>query len=326
MSAPVDPASRVPNEPNGEMQSGARKPDVPSDASVRSATMPASRIFLWSIRRELWQHRGIVSVPLWIAVIVLLAMLVAPLDIPNLAREFNDQSPERQTWLMTVPFDLVARILRAISFFIGIGYCIDALYSERRDRSILFWKSLPVSNAATVLSKALVPFVILPVVTVVAIIVTQLMMLLIGSARLAISGEDTSLLWTHVPLIRIWLMAAYTAVTLTLWHAPLYGWLLLVSAWARKAPFAWAVLPVVVLGIVEAIVLRSASFFGLIKARVMGGLDEALAGMAAGQSQGAAGVPDPWDFFVLPGVWIGMMIAAAFIATSIWLRRRGEPI
>ena len=325
MSAPIDPASRMPIQP-GEMELVAREPDLPPNASVRPATMPTSRLFFWSIRRELWQHRGIVSAPLWIAGIVLLAMLVAPLDIPNLVREFDDQSPERQTWLMSVPFDLVARILRAISFFIGIGYCVDALYSERRDRSILFWKSLPVSNAVTVLSKALVPFVVLPVVTVVAIVATELMMLLIGTARLAISGEDASLLWTQVPLIRIWMLAAYTAVTLTLWHAPLYGWLLLVSAWARKAPFAWAILPVVVLGIVEAIVFRSASFLGLIKARVLGGLDEALAGIATGRSQATTGVPDPWEFFMVPGVWIGITIAAAFIFAAVWLRRRGEPI
>ena len=57
-------------------------------------------------------------------------------------------------------------------------YCLDALYGERRDRSILFWKSLPVSDLTTVLSKASIPIVVLPLLTFAVTVATQLIMLL----------------------------------------------------------------------------------------------------------------------------------------------------
>ena len=76
----------------------------------------------------------------------------------------------------------------AAAFVVGVFYCLDALHGERRDRSILFWKSLPVSDLTTVLSKASIPLVILPLITFAIVIATQLIMLLLSSAAMLISG------------------------------------------------------------------------------------------------------------------------------------------
>ena len=71
----------------------------------------------------------------------------------------------RQRAAIEMPYDIAAMMIMFTVFIVGIFYCLDALHGERRDRSILFWKSLPVSDLTTVLSKVFVPLVILPVLT-----------------------------------------------------------------------------------------------------------------------------------------------------------------
>ena len=63
------------------------------------------------------------------------------------------------------------------AFLVGVFYCLDALHGERRDRSILFWKSLPVSDLTTVLAKASVPCRVLPPRAFALALATQLMLL-----------------------------------------------------------------------------------------------------------------------------------------------------
>ena len=92
-------------------------------------------------------------------------------------------------------------------------YCLDALHGERRDRSILFWKSLPVSDLTTVLSKASIPLVILPLLTFAITVATQLIMLLLSSAVLLASGLSVATLWTQLSLFQMSLMLLYHLVT-----------------------------------------------------------------------------------------------------------------
>ena len=97
------------------------------------------------------------------------------------------------------------------TFIIGVFYCLDALYGERRDRSILFWKSLPVSDLTTVLSKASIPLVVLPLLTFAITVVTQLLMLLLSAAVLAGSGLSVTPL-TQLPLFQMSLVLLYHLV------------------------------------------------------------------------------------------------------------------
>lgn len=143
------------------------------------------------------------------------------------------------------------------TFVVGIFYCLDGLYGERRDRSTLFWKSLPVSDLTTVLSKSSIPLVLLPLLTFAITVVTQGIMLLLGSARLAGSGLSQTL-WSHVSLFQMSMLLLYHLVTVhALWWAPFFGWMLLVSAWARRAPFLWATLPLLAISIVERIAFNT---------------------------------------------------------------------
>src|ERR1041384_962380 len=103
------------------------------------------------------------------------------------------------------------------AFIVGVFYCLDALYGERRDRSILFWKSLPVSDLTTVLSKVFIPLVILPVITFVIVIATQFIMLLISTVALLPSGLAGTT-WALLSWPRLCLILFYGLITSALWE------------------------------------------------------------------------------------------------------------
>src|SRR6266704_6630884 len=100
--------------------------------------------------------------------------------------------------VLDIPYELAAALIMGTAFIVGIFYSLDALYGERRDRSILFWKSLPVSDLTTVLAKLTVPLFVLPLLSFAITVVTQLIMLLVSSAILLGSGLKIATLWTQV--------------------------------------------------------------------------------------------------------------------------------
>src|SRR5205807_10302029 len=188
---------------------------------------PATQRIYWSIRRELWEHRSIYIAPLAAAAIFLFGFLVA---LPHHLRGVKTLDQAHQ--VLDKPYELSAALIMGTAFIVGIFYSLDALYGERRDRSILFWKSLPVSDLTTVLSKFTIPLIILPLLSFAIAVVTQFVMLLLSS------GLSAGTLGARMSFFHLSLMLLYHILTVHgLWYAPLYGWLLLVSAWAPRAPF-----------------------------------------------------------------------------------------
>jgi ABC-2 type transport system permease protein len=210
-------------------------------------------------------------------------------------------------------------------FIVGIFYSLDALYGERRDRSILFWKSLPVSDLTTVLSKFAIPLVILPLVTFAIAVVTQFAMMLLSSAVLLGSGASVGTLGARMSFFHMSLMLLYHMVTVHgLWYAPLYGWLLLISAWAPRAPFIWAFLPPFVIWGVEKLAFRTSHFLGMLQYRLSG--PEPTTTPKSGNLMDMVSALTPAQFFGTPGLWVGLAVAAIFLATAVRLRRYREPI
>lgn len=289
--------------------------------SVAPVTIPASRAFYWSVRRELWENPSIYMAPLAVATVVLFAFSIS--SIMGIWEPRLRLVPSRPQ----MPYDMAAGVLMLTSIIVSLFYCLDALQSERQDRSILFWKSLPVSDAMTVLAKASIPLVVVPLLTFAITIVMQWIMLLVSSAVLLVSGQSVPMLWRSLPLASMWLLLLYHLVTgHAIWPFPIYCWLLLVSAWARRATFLWAALPLVAIAGVEAIVFRTRYFAELIGRRFIG---EAP---AMNMTPGGMGL-DPLTthvtvgrFLTSPGLWVGMAVAAACLAAAVRLRRNREPI
>jgi ABC-2 type transport system permease protein len=285
------------------------------------ATIPVSRAFYWAVRRELWENRSIYIAPLAVSAVVLLAFSVsAGLGIWEPRLRLDPSRPE-------MPYQMAAGVMMLTIILISVFYCLDALHGERRDRSILFWKSLPVSDVTTVLAKASIPLVVLPLLAFAITVAMQWSMLLVSIGVLLASGQSVATLWRSLPLTSMSLLLLYHLLTgHAIWPFPIYCWLLLVSGWARRATFLWAALPVVAIAGVEGVVFRSSHFAEFIGRRLIG---DAPAMQMGAQTMGL----DPMTthvtvdrFLMSPGLWIGFAIAAAFLIAAVRLRRYQGPI
>ncbi len=299
-------------------------PDFPRDSQISDsqgitpASLPASRLMYWSVRRELWENRFLYIAPLAVAAVTLLGYMIASMGY---AMSTTDMARRRSA--LEDPFSFAMGVILAAAFIAGIFYSLEALHGERRDRSILFWKSLPVSDFTTVLAKASIPLVVVPLLGFVIVVATELIMLLLGSLVLLGSGLSVARLWTGA--LQMSLILLYHLVTVhILWHAPVYSWLLLVSGWARRAAFLWATLPALAICGVEKIVFNTTHVAAFIGYRFPGGPE-------------AMTMPDkfptdptmhlsPGTFLSTPGLWLGLAVAAALLAATVRMRRYQGPI
>jgi ABC-2 type transport system permease protein len=229
---------------------------------------------------------------------------------------------------------LVVFVMGTIAFF----YSLDALYSDRRDRSVLFWKSLPLSDAETVLAKFFTAAVGIPVVAAVAALLAQLIAAAGASAKVAIIGGDPSVLWNPAVLATALGSVGLMAAVSVLWYAPLVAYLLLVSAWSPRSPFLWASLPPVAVVMLERIAFGTAyvqtflvhRFLGPFKAMVND--TSATPGVVVRQHSGELDITTTaadlggriLDFVISPSMLVGLLGAAALIALAIWGRRYRE--
>jgi ABC-2 type transport system permease protein len=317
----------------------------------------------WLLRRELWENKGsMVRVPVIIA-LTMLAFLICMVGYGMFHTGFGDsvtvngQAISKITMWNAMPLERRAEIahglagayiafaaplflvLPLVSFF----YCLAALYDDRRDRSILFWKSLPISDQSTVLSKVATALCVAPLITMAVGTAAALTMLVIGVAMASFSGLHIAGLvlsspeFYLAPLRLIGLLPVYV-----LWALPTVGWLLMVSSWARSKVFLWAVgVPLLGLLLVQWFNFMATNFLGAglnvklfehIVARGLGGLIPGIwmkfgnvssDGMLT-QTRGidAGGVfAQSWLTLLQPGLWIGVIAGAAMIYAAMRLRR-----
>lgn len=304
--------------------------EFPDSAPAAPANLPWTRTFYWSVRRELWENRAIYFAPLAAAGLALFGFLITCWRLPHAVRAAAAVAldPKKHEALMA-PYVFTAFAVQAVGIIVVIFYSLSALHVERRDRSILFWKSLPVSDLTTVLSKAAIPLLVMPVVVLASIFGAELVILALSTVIVMLNGIAPQFLWSR---LSVGFMSAVLAVGvpyLALWCAPVWAWTLLVSAWAKRMTFLWAVLPPMAVIIVERMALgkKGGFFTALFSRRLAGGFIEAFSVGGKGK------VPlhswadfDPARMFSNSGLWIGLAFAVAFLAAAVRLRRSREPI
>jgi len=282
--------------------------------------------FYWSVRRELWEYRFLYTAPLIVAGTFLFGFLISLGHLPDRVRASLALDQTQQRAALVAPYEIMGGVMMFTAILVSMFYCLDALYGERRDRSIVFWKSLPVSDLTTVLAKMSFPLVIVPVIASAVGAVLQLIMMLLSSVALAASGLSVATLWSELPWFRMSLLLLYHILTAhALWPAPVYGWMLVVSGWARRATFLWASLPVLAIAGVEAIAFRTSHFLTFVGGRLIG---YAPVNMNEGNDfpTNPMAHVDPGSFLSSPGLWGGLLVTAGFVAIAVWLRRRQGPI
>lgn len=300
-------------------------PERSSSGEARPDSAPATRPFYWSVRRELWENRSVYLAPLAVAAVALIGFALNTIGLAERRRDVLLLDAAEQRAQIGMPYDMVAMVLIVTGLIVAVFYSLDALHGERRDRSILFWKSLPVSDRTTVLSKAFIPLVVIPsIVFALTVTVHLLMLLWTGIVLLAHGMSPLSTFGAWNPFEQSAILL-YGLVVLVLWHAPLYAWFLLVSGWARRAIVLWAVLPLVAFSALFRVAWASTDVCALLLYRVVGGVQQAFAFTSDGPVESLSQLT-PGSFLATPGLWIGLVIAAVLLAAAVRVRRNREPI
>lgn len=297
------------------------------------------------LRRELWEHKALYVTPFVVAALIVFGFVLSFLTMVFTGVSFKGAVAALELTgapaglaggaaLIGVPFGVLYVALAAVIFF----YCIDALYAERQDKSILFWRSLPVTDTETVLSKFLTAAVLAPLLTALVMVATQVLLLLLASIAIFLgSGNPVELLLSPLPFVQLWVLFTYLLVTSALWFAPVIGWFLLCSAFAKRSVLIWVVVPWLVLMMLEGIVLRQGRIAGVISRRFSGGYEHALEFPGISDigtidedavidmvRNGTINVFDaiaPGKYLMSAGLWSGLVVAALFIAAAIYCRR-----
>jgi ABC-2 type transport system permease protein len=310
----------------------------------------------WLLKREFWEHKGgffwaPIIVSLIVTVITAGSVLIGVTKgseasikingqvVTNLADRFSGEEKAAVVEQFASGYMASAVPLLFVLAFTVFFYCLNALYDERKDRSVLFWKSLPITDGATVLSKIAMALGFAPIMaiffgTILALLVVTFIGL--GAAVMGVNifgGVLSSSALYLAPLQIVAMLPIYA-----LWALPTVGWLLMVGAWARSKPFLWAVgTPLLTVGLIawfnkmlsfgwdidwmwKYIVGRGllsvtpGSWFAYLphdlkRTNLMEPLDM---GSRLVQS---------WQQLTTPNLWIGVAVGAAMIYIAIRLRR-----
>jgi ABC-2 type transport system permease protein len=310
------------------------------------------RRLLALVHREFWENKGALrTTPLVIGGIYIAFLLMSIFTTAHFDNEMYTFR-EAVRYLAEQPADFRASHAQDVMIgssvfftmvlsFVVFFYLLGALYDDRKDRSILFWKSLPASDALTIASKLMAAMVLAPLIFWAVFVVTQIVMAIIASLMVLSVGENPwTLFLSVVNPFKAWFILLVSYLAASIWFLPIYGWLLLVSAFAPRIPLLFAVLPPVVFAILQIWIdfLRTftldSSLFGLIGEWVVNSPAILTAQVHDGRGVLALGAPltDDFDHAVtLANIFdrlfsmqmlVGLAVAAVLLAGALWLRRR----
>ena len=306
------------------------------------------------VKREYWENKGAFrTTPLVIGGIYIVLILMFLVTFNHFDNEFQSLK-ELSRWLSQTEAGLRGEIIYAVTVavfpalftlvlaFVVFFYLLGSLYDDRKDRSILFWKSLPASDTMTMGSKLISAMVVAPLIFWVIYVLTHIVIMLIMSVVVLSLGENPWTLFVGIGNpFKAWSMVLLSYLAQSVWALPLYGWLMLVSSFAPRIPLLFAVLPPVVIAVLQIWIEFLQTF--TLKKNLFGVIGEWFANspliLSANNSgddklEVALGIPltDTFDHAATVGnifdrlfsthMLIGLAVAAVFLGTALWLRRR----
>jgi ABC-2 type transport system permease protein len=304
------------------------------------------------VHREYWENKGAFrTTPLVIGGIYIVFLLMSIFTTAHFDNElytFREAirllAEQPEEFRATHGYEVMlgsSLFFTVVLAFVVFFYLLGALYDDRKDRSILFWKSLPASDLQTVASKLLAAMILAPMIFWVVFVITQIVMAIIASVMVMSVGENPwTLFLSVVNPVKAWFTLLLSYLAASIWFLPIYAWLLLVSAFAPRIPLLFAVLPPIVISILQIWIdfLRTftldSSLFGIIGEWVANSPAILTAQVHDGRGTLALGVPltSDFDHTVTVGnilvrlfsvqMLTGLIVAAVFLAGALWLRRR----
>jgi ABC-2 type transport system permease protein len=318
-----------------------------------------SNKFAWLLKREFWEYRGgffmapLITTLVMLAIVVLVLLIaefsahrhgiqLGGLNLDQIIQHVGESDYTKVHSAIDIGLMGISTPIGIVFCFVVFFYLVGALYSDRADRSVLFWKSLPLSDLETVLAKVVMAALIAPVLAVAAIIVLHLGFLILLSiySLFRVGVHALPLLWSPTHLVTLWLKLLISIPVNALWALPTIGWLLLCSSYVRSKPFLWAVLMPVLTGVIISIVnvLQNFSMSGWYWQNIFGRLLFSVVPFSWLQKVTLIDTPDSADddlrvlnhvlsldsigsALTMPNLWIGAAAGVAMIAAAIWFRR-----
>jgi len=304
------------------------------------------------LRREFWENKGsfrttpIVIGGIYIAFLLMSIFTTTHIDselytFREAIRVMADQTEELRCMVIYQVMLGSSVFFTVVMSFVILFYLLGSLYDDRKDRSILFWKSLPASDALTMASKLLAAMIVIPAFFLLTLMVTHVIMAIIGSLMvLSVDGNPWTLFLGLSNPFKAWGMIAVSWAAQSIWALPLYGWLMLVSAFAPRVPLLFATLPPLIFAVLQTWIEFLRTF--TLKNNIVGVIGEWLFNSPAiltvevgdGQGEIALGVPLTEEFDhavnltnILDRLFsvqmlAGLVVAAVFLAAALWLRHR----
>lgn len=310
-----------------------------------SGTVPATRSWLTGnpylqmlqtlMRREFWEHRALWVAPLSVSCLLLLSALLThgtfQVDAADTAEWLEPQNKALlfalAQWGLTIPQYLVMIVV--LSF-----YLLDCLYAERRDRSILFWKSLPISDGAVVTSKLLVGWLVVPLGTFALALVTDVLFTVIWDVRAALGHSSELLVWDTVAFFKTQTLMFLGLIISLLWYAPFFGCFVLASVLVRRNVWLWVTLAPLLAVIIERIAFGTHYIYAFLAYRTHGiwfglpHLEHAfLSSLTNVHGAEIVSIPHVYDqvhagaAFTNIDLWLGVLAMIAFVYAAARVRR-----
>jgi len=292
------------------------------------------------IKREIWEHRSLYVTPGVIGLIMVLTLLTAfvfasgyqeIVDIGIVGAQNLAAESHRRAALLAVMLGNTAPFLLG-SAVLTVFYCLDCLYAERKNKSILFWRSLPITDAETVISKFLTAAVAIPLIAFAVVVVTHLLILFMTGVFVSHEGGSSMLLiWKSAPFFDAWAGLLIIMILLPIWFSPFIGWFLFVSAWTKRSPLLMAFLPLIIVPTVEYWVFRTHLVGDAMQSRftrlpIFKNIDpqtlfDEKDFLASADAVNLLGFIDIGGFLASPHMWAGLFACGLFMTGAIYVRR-----
>ena len=296
------------------------------------------------IRRELLEHRSLYVVPAVLALLIVLVDVTGQATLNVYGKHIDAAllgathvGVHERAALISAMLAMLSWLFVSTMWLLVIFYTLDSLFAERKDKSILFWRSLPVTDSETVISKLLTATIVIPLITLAFIAATHILVLIATSIWVGSKGANAwHLIWEAAPLLDNWGATLIVILAVIAWLSPYVGWFLLVSSYTKRSPMLVAMLPIIVLPLFEKLLFSSETLMNQVWLRVPqipiyqsinvdGIFDEEMFKIVGDEGISLIALLDVGKFMTSPSMRGGIFVCGLFTTAAIFVRRyRGE--
>ncbi len=294
------------------------------------------------LKREFWEHQGgMLRTPLIMAIAFAAIMILGIFsgdgvligegesfslgnELSKGVAKFDSMQQAYREKIVKVTVLTPALVFGLVSLIICLFYALGSLYDERKDRSILFWKSLPVSDTQTVLSKFVSITILVPLCYFGVIVLFNLFEMLFFTVAWWFGGSSGATVWSSANLFSVWFSKLFSLIVASLWLAPIWAWMMLASAWANRVAFLWGVLPIILIAVAEGYFFRSSEFIEMIGVKIAKTLaiqNSSLHYIVGGDMFDGNIFASASSVIASSEFYIGLGVAAVFLTAAIFTRR-----